>query len=112
MSAFPGNLTPRSFFAGNPRGEGLDGLGMDVTVEWRGGESWAVCYRGHCATKTGRLAYEPQPSSRTPAWLRFHRFPLEDAARIASLVLAQQKASLARGDLYMANQARTPGREG
>lgn len=92
MSApYPDGLEPRSFYAGDVH-EGTPGYG--VTVEWRGEGQWAVCFKGLCATRTGRLSYERNPSSRTPHWVKTHRFTLEEAALIAQKVLKAERKNV------------------
>lgn len=55
-----------------------------ITVAWRGRDSWAVMVRGMCWNRrTETWDYEPLPSSRTAAFKRTHRFPLDQALAIA-----------------------------
>lgn len=55
-----------------------------VTVEYRGRGRWAVIRRGHwCLSVDGDWDYESIPSERTDEWLAAHRFPLEEALRLA-----------------------------
>lgn len=58
-----------------------------ITVEWRGGDHWAVCWFGECLGADGEWDYEPRPSSREDDWLETHRFTLGIA-----LMLAKQEA--------------------
>lgn len=60
-----------------------DWLHWSLTVEWRGHDKWAVCWAGECLSKSGQWSHERQPSSRTDAWLRTHRFDLETALALA-----------------------------
>lgn len=55
-----------------------------LRVERRGDDSWAVLRRGAAWNwRTKAWDYEPLPSSRTDAYKRTHRFPLEQALAIA-----------------------------
>lgn len=55
-----------------------------IRVERRGQDSWAVLRRGACWNRrTKQFEYEPLPSSRTDAYKRTHRFPLNQALAIA-----------------------------
>lgn len=55
-----------------------------IRVERRGPDSWAVMHRSWCWNRrTKAWDYEPNPSSRTDAFKRTHRFPLEQALNIA-----------------------------
>jgi hypothetical protein len=66
-----------------PEGMSLDGWAWDVTVEWRGEGLWAVTQHGRCLGADGEWDYERQPSSRTEAWKRTHRFTEQEALRLA-----------------------------
>ena len=58
-----------------------------VRVERRGEDSWAVMRRSQCWNRrTKQWDYEPLPSSRTEAFKRTHRFPLDQALDIARKV--------------------------
>lgn len=46
-----------------------------VTIETRGGGTWAICWHGSCLTKKKEWVYEPMPSSRTAAFIKRTRFP-------------------------------------
>jgi hypothetical protein len=87
VSAIPEGLEPRSFWVGDVWPD----VGMGVTVEWRGPDSWGVYFRGFCATRKGKLAPEPLPSSRSDYYLKTHRFPLEEATQIAQKVLKAER---------------------
>lgn len=55
-----------------------------IRVERRGEDSWAVLLRSACWNRRTRMwDYEPLPSSRTEAYKRTHRFPLDEALAIA-----------------------------
>jgi hypothetical protein len=56
-----------------------------ITVEWRGGDRWAVCRLGECLGIGGDWDYESMPSNRTDSWLAAHRFDLETALRFAKV---------------------------
>jgi len=54
------------------------------TVSWRGpGDLWAVTHGGSCLGADGRWDYEPSPSNREEDWKATHRFPLNEALRLA-----------------------------
>lgn len=53
---------------------------------------WAVRYMGRCLTSKGEWVFEPQPSSRTRAFLNRTRFDRDRALELA-------RARVARGDL-------------
>lgn len=59
-----------------------------ITVEWRSPDRWAVCNRmGECWNRrTKTWDYESMPSSRTDAFKRTHRFPLDEAIEIAKKI--------------------------
>jgi hypothetical protein len=54
-----------------------------ITVEWRGSGSWAVKHGAYCLGSGNTWSYEMRPSSREDDWLTTHRFPLEEALRLA-----------------------------
>jgi hypothetical protein len=55
-----------------------------ITVERRAEDAWAVLRRSSCWNRrTKQWDHEPLPSSRTDAFKRTHRFPLEQALTIA-----------------------------
>lgn len=65
---------------------GLDDVNahvFDVRVEWRGGDTFAVCWLSQCLGSDGEWDYEPIPSSREQDWLATHRFAEEEALRLA-----------------------------
>lgn len=67
-----------------PEGLCVDGYAWNVTVEWRGPDDlWAVLHHGSCLSSNGRFDYEPSPSNREDDWKVTHRFPLEEALRLA-----------------------------
>lgn len=45
-----------------------------VTIEHRGGGTWAICNGGSCLTKKKEWVYEPMPSSRNAAFIKKTRF--------------------------------------
>lgn len=55
-----------------------------LRVERRGPDSWAVLHRSFCWNRSTRdWDHEPNPSNRTDAFKRTHRFPLDQALNIA-----------------------------
>ncbi|MBG0828525.1 hypothetical protein HS041_12175 [Planomonospora sp. ID67723] len=54
-----------------------------LTVEWRGGDIWAVMDGPFALNADGVKDYEPRPSSRDDEWLATHRFDLDTALKIA-----------------------------
>lgn len=66
-----------------------------ISVEWRGGDRWAVLRGGECLGRDGDWDYEPLPSSREEDWLATHRFSEEEA-----LALARKEAPLIRINGY------------
>lgn len=59
---------------------------FDVKVEYRGKGRWAVCHHGYVLDHNNKWHYEPLPSARTEAWLRRHRFGVDEARRRAAEV--------------------------
>lgn len=78
VSRYTYSLLPEN----NPPGS----TAWEVTVEERGHGLWAVMNMGNCLNAKAKWDYEPIPSSRTDAWLAKHRFPLEEARRLARQV--------------------------
>lgn len=64
-----------------------------LTVEWRGGANWAVCWGGSCLDLDGNLSYEPSPSNREEDWKRRHRFPLQVALELAERHVWQMRVN-------------------
>lgn len=60
-----------------------DAHSFRITVEWRGGESWAVLHMRYCLGVDGEWDWEAHPSERSDDWLAAHRFPLDEALRLA-----------------------------
>lgn len=59
-----------------------------VSVEWRGGATWAVCRGSYVWCETyGDWEWEPSPSGRTAAFLGRTRYSLDVA-----LLLGEQRA--------------------
>ncbi|MEV6547942.1 hypothetical protein AB0M57_04440 [Streptomyces sp. NPDC051597] len=54
-----------------------------ITVEHRGGASWAVLDGPFCLGLDGDWEYEPLPSNRTDEWISTHRFDLKTALELA-----------------------------
>lgn len=67
--------------------DNINAYHFTITVEWRGGDLWAVLHHGYCLGADGEWDYEPRPSSREDDWLETHRFTLGIA-----LMLAKQEA--------------------
>lgn len=63
--------------------EDRDVSSWSVKVVWRGGGRYAVLARGQCLARSGEWEHEHIPSERTEAWLKEHRFALEEALRLA-----------------------------
>lgn len=62
----------------------VDYYAWNIGVSWRGPDDlWAVTHIGSCLGKNGRWDYEPSSSNRTDHWKETHRFPLEEALRLA-----------------------------
>lgn len=86
---------PQEVFAGEPRHTSYLVHPLSITVEWRGGGTWAVL-RGSgwdpqlvwCEVD-GVWEYEPIPSSRTSEFLARTRYPLDQAMAIGA-VLAER----------------------
>lgn len=60
-----------------------DRSSWNITVEWRGQDTWAVKRWSDCLGRDGEWDYEPNPSSRTDEWIKDHRFPLAEALELA-----------------------------
>jgi hypothetical protein len=58
---------------------------FDITVQRTliGLDMWAVRRMGRCCDRDGNWEYEPLPSSRSSAWLRRYRMPLDEALTVA-----------------------------
>lgn len=83
---------------------------QDVTIEWRGADSWAVLVRGSCVDAEGKREYEPNPSSRDDDFKTRFRFTRDEAIRIAREVAVP--AERARWDARLARKAGLPVEEG
>lgn len=55
-----------------------------ITVQWRGGETYAVCRFRHCLSVHGEWDFESRPSDRDDGWLADHRFSYDEAMRRAA----------------------------
>lgn len=87
------------------------GRHWDLTVEWRGGELWAVMWHGLAFNRRGRTDYERQPSSRTDAWKRAHYFPEAEALQLAHKFAPTVKVNgLLPADLIEKHAAREEGK--
>ena len=56
---------------------------IEKRSEREGRSLWAVVWMGDNLSASGRWDREPQPSSRTEAWLAGHRFDLDAAMTLA-----------------------------
>lgn len=56
---------------------------FEIQVEYRGKGQWAVKDGPWCLGADGEWEYEAIPSSRTDEWLATHRFPEQEALRLA-----------------------------
>lgn len=54
-----------------------------VTIEWRGGDRWAVVHGRHVFGSHGEWEFEPLNSYRTDEWKQKFRFDFKTATRIA-----------------------------
>ena len=54
-----------------------------LTVQYRGDDRWAVLHVGYCLGSDGEWDYESIPSERRDDWLATHRFPFDEAVRLA-----------------------------
>lgn len=63
--------------------DNVDASIWTIRIERRGPDSWAACCLSRCLSSRGKWDYEPNPSSRTKAWLARHRFTLEQATELA-----------------------------
>lgn len=62
----------------------VDYYAWNINVSWRGPDDlWAVVHIGSCLGQDGRWDYERSPSNRGENWKKTHRFPLEEALRLA-----------------------------
>lgn len=57
---------------------------MDLTVERRGTDAWAVCMGRSVVTRDLTRDFEPMPSERTEEFISATRFSFAEAMRIAS----------------------------
>lgn len=54
-----------------------------ITVQWRGGETYAVVRGGFALGADGEWDYEPSPSNRDDEWIATHRFTYDRAYQLA-----------------------------
>jgi hypothetical protein len=70
-----------------PGTECIDSITWCMSVVYRGHGLWAVVRGsgdgGPCLNSDGQLVYERRPSERDEEWLAKHRFPLNEALRLA-----------------------------
>jgi len=87
---------PLSYSIKNPDVD--DDYGFNITVEYRGSNSWAVMKGNHhCISKTLRTRYERHSSNRTDYFKKIYRFPLDEAIEIG--IRAQNKLDRERKEL-------------
>ena len=67
-------------------------LKVELTDDKQG--LWAIRDGGGCYNRRGVRGYEPQPSSRTDRWIKSHRFPLDEAIRIAEKACSKMRWNL------------------
>ena len=60
-------------------GEAID-VRLESSKQRDGTDLWAIRERGYCLNKNGEWEYEPLPSSRTKAFIKFCRWESADAA--------------------------------
>lgn len=65
-----------------PEGD-VNRLNFTITVEYRGGDCWAVVRHRQCMNAAGEWSWEPVASEREDEWLAEHRFDLDTALRLA-----------------------------
>jgi len=61
----------------------MDADTWKITVEYRGLGKWAVLRGPWCLGADGGWDVEPRPSSRDDDWLEAHRFPVDEALKLA-----------------------------
>jgi hypothetical protein len=54
-----------------------------ITVQWRGGETYAVIRHRMALGTDGEWDYEPIPSDRDDEWIATHRFTYDSAYELA-----------------------------
>lgn len=60
-----------------------NGMLFRIVVAYRGRGLWAVSRHRYCLGRSGEWDHESVPSERTDEWLAEHRFPLDEALRLA-----------------------------
>jgi len=65
-----------------PEGD-INRLSYTISVEYRGGDRWAVVRHRQCMNAAGEWSWESVPSEREDEWLAEHRFDLDTALRLA-----------------------------
>lgn len=63
-----------------------DAYMFTIHVVWRGKDRWAVKRSEFCYDAKGRERFEPNPSSRTDAFLRRYRHSFDDAMELAKRI--------------------------
>lgn len=81
---------PAEMFVGNPMDTAHLHHSHAITVQWRGGDRWAILLGPNwssaqvwCEAK-GEWEYEPLPSSRTPKFLARTRYGRDEALKIGA----------------------------
>lgn len=74
-------------FSPIPPGD-VNRVAWEVTVEYRstqedGTHLYAVKHFSHCLSRGGSWDWESRPSEREDEWLAEHRFPYDEAVRLA-----------------------------
>ena len=90
-------MVPLTYLAANViKGTEWDGVFSDqcfenITIQWHGlstpdpnEKAWSIRYKSFVVSKSLCVSYEPQPSSRTKAFLKAYRHTLADATDIAT----------------------------
>jgi hypothetical protein len=75
---------PATEYTLSPLPEGdINSTAFEVKVAYRGRGLWAVSRHRQCLARSGEWDWESIPSERTDEWLAEHRFPLDEALRLA-----------------------------
>jgi hypothetical protein len=86
----------------------LDSQAFEVKVAYRGRDLWAVTRHTLCLASDGTWDYEPSPSNREDDWLVTHRFPLDEALRLADAALPSIKVNGTTAADVLAERGVTP----
>lgn len=71
----------------------INAMHFQITVAYRGRGLWAVSRHCQCLGRSGEWDWESVPSERTDEWLAEHRFPLEEALRLARAELPKLRCN-------------------